>query len=364
MSGEVLESLQLIHERLMNLETLRLSYLRSQYLGVHDVVVDEETTPELPDTRFRDWYRSILSRPIPVPIETQPQTGVLKTDMSFRALRLMPYVDKAGTTFPLDHIKEIIPSANRYLKTCNKGRAFKTYEWTRVIGVGRPPPGLHVFDMPRESITGIQDQVLLEIQGLFQKQINNRDHRILMINPNSHPTNTILFYSRDERQPTFLEVMKLLKEHTSTLAEYIMIYCNIIMQILQIDEEQLEKCQISLVHYDPTAGLNPHIDSIHQFQDTIGPIATIAIGEGVLPKMFDLLPTLLDGDAVRILSYPNQITIMDGLSRIGWSHGLPWGYNKEQFTVAIKFPAIEREARIRYDVFDYNGVVTNVPSYV
>ena len=110
------------------------------------------------------------------------------------------------------------------------------------------------------------------------------------------------------------------------------------MELFDLDKIQLEKSQISLVRYDPEAGLNPHIDSIHQFGDTIGPIATIAIGTG--QKMFDMLPTLLTKEEkpVRIYSQPNQMTIMDGISRVAWSHALPWKYNQEQFTVAINFP--------------------------
>jgi alkylated DNA repair dioxygenase AlkB len=221
------------------------------------------------------------------------------------------------------------------------------------------PDGLHVFDFAIEP--ELANNAMNEIVNLYKTQVHNRDPRILMIDPSKSPTNTILFYSRDKKQPTFLDVMKILYYHTPKLAEYIMIYCRVIMELLRIDKSQLERSQISLVHYDRLAGLNPHIDSIHQFDDTIGPIATIAIGKG--EKMFDMLPTLLpDRLPIRIYSQPNQITIMDGMSRVAWSHALPWRYDIEQFTVAIKFPELPNP--VRHEEFVYQCVTTQVPYYL
>jgi hypothetical protein len=67
---------------------------------------------------------------------------------------------------------------------------------------------------------------------------------------------------------------------------------------------------------------------------------------------------------IRFNEWYKKIMVMDGLSRIAWSHGLPWKYDNEQFTIAIKFPAIEREAPIEYDHFKYMDVVAQIPSYV
>ena len=310
---------------------------------------------------FNTWYTAMHSRPVRIPVLTIPVIKPLNIQQSYRAHNLHPYVDGSGQTFPLDHIREIIPSANRYLRTCNKNKAFKTFYTDRLYaGIGELPDGLHIFDFAVEP--ALATNAIMEITSLYEKQVYNRDPKILMINPNTHPTNTILFYSRDGEQPTFLDVIEILHTHAPNLAEYIMVYCKVIMGLLKLDKMELEKSQISLVRYDRTAGLNPHIDSIHQFGDTIGPIATIAIGTG--EKMFDMLPTLLNEtiNPVRIYSQPNQITIMDGMARVAWSHALPWGYDQEQFTVAIKFPALQTPKR--HETFLYQDVVTAVPYYL
>ena len=294
------------------------------------------------------------------------KTDALKLGSNFRAAKLEPYRDKKGLTYPINDIREIIPAANRYLRRCVEMRAFKTY----LDGVSEEkalnvviPDGLHVFDIPSTISVEIASDALLDIKHLFKRQIVNRDHGILMLNPNSRPTNTILFYSRDGPQPSFLEVLQCLYYEAPSLARYIVMYCAVFMQLLKIDEGQLHRAQISLVHYDSLAGLNPHIDSIHQFEDTMGPIFTIAMGND--EKMFDMLPTLIDGTPVRIYSQPNQFTVMDGMSRVGWSHGLPWGCELEQWTVAVKFPGIVgEELPLRFEEFHYNGVVTRVPYYL
>ncbi len=222
------------------------------------------------------------------------------------------------------------------------------------------PDGLSIFDFYVEPV--LAEKALEEITALYKTQVRNRDPRILMLNPNTIPTNTILFYMPGGEQPTFLDVVEILHAHTPNLAKYIMTYCLAIMKLLHIDRSCIETGQISLVRYDPNAGLNAHIDSIHQFGHTIGPIATIALGTG--EKMFDMLPTLLKEDhkPIRIYSNPNQITIMDGMSRVAWSHALPWRYDREQFTVAIKFPALGTPKRQKE--FVYQGVSTQVPYYL
>jgi hypothetical protein len=287
-------------------------------LGTHEAV--DTKAHGRSDVEFNKWYGSILSRVIRIPLKKKPEVRIIDLRHDFYRPRMLePYVDVKAGTVPLDSIMEIIPSANRYLRQCNREKAFKTFIKDRCHRGGALPSGLHVYTAPMESIGHIEDKALTDIERLFKNQITNRNPRILMLNPHTKPTNTILFYSRDEKQPAFLEVIKLLEEHTPDLSEYILIYCSIIMKILKIDESELEKCQMSLVHYDANAGLNPHIDSIHQFGDTIGPIATISMGRRV--KYFDMLPTLMtDGSPVRIALNPNEITFMDGLSRIAWSH--------------------------------------------
>jgi hypothetical protein len=335
-----------------------------------EMLMSKETIPEQggeaeqSDTRFEEWYNAILKRDIPTPLEKQPDTWKLRISGAYRAQTLQPYTDKSGHVCPIDNICEMITRANAFVGKCVKGYSFKTYEWDQTDVKETLPSGLHVFDAPNASIDAIRAAALADIGRLFNEQLTHRDRRVLRIDPNKPPTNTILFYSRTDKQQSFLEVMGILKEKAPRLAEYVMIYCKIIMNILKTDEGQLQRSNLSLVHYDADAGLNPHIDSLFPFDGTIGPIATIAMGERGNQKYLDMLPTLTHGNPVRVVSYPDEIMVMDGLSRIAWSHGLPWKYDNEQFTIAIKFPAIEREAPIEYDHFKYMDVVAQIPSYV
>jgi hypothetical protein len=335
-----------------------------------EMLMSKETIPpresreaEPVDPVLKEWYDALLRRDVPTPPERQPNVWKLRINETYRAHTLLPYVDKSGHTCPIEDINEIVTRANAFVGECVGGHSFKTYirDQTRVKET--LPPGLHVFEAPDIGDT-LRNGALADIAWLFNEQIRHRDDRILRIDPNRPPTNTILFYSRKEKQQSFLEVISILREKTPKLAEYVMVYCKAVMNILKIDEPQLQRCSLSLVHYDAGAGLNPHIDSLFPFDGTIGPIATIAMGERRREKYLDMLPTLTDGHPVRVVSYPDEIMLMDGLSRIAWSHCLPWKYDNEQFTIAIKFPALERQAPIHYDRFKYMDIVTAIPSYV
>lgn len=319
---------------------------------------------------FDAWYHWILSLHLAYPSEIVPEIAqlCLPTE-NYKANELTfneyAYTDKSGTTFPIDNIREIIPAANRFLGKCNDSRPFKTYITTRVMssfGLSAPS-GVHIFDPPRDLSASLCRDALDEIQSLFNQELTRRNPLFLMYDPPSKACNVLLFYNPKaiQHQPTFKEVIERLHSRAPRLTEYILLYCNVFVRLLCIDTDRLERAQLSLVYYPKNAGLNPHIDSIFQFNGTIGPIFTIAMGTG--RKMFDMLPTLEHiGTPTRIYSRPNQFTVMDGMSRVSWSHCLPWGNTMEQWTVALKFPGMT-EAR-RVEQFVFNGVTTPVPSYL
>ena len=300
------------------------------------------------------------------PQEVIPDIKRLELDDKYRPKQLQPNRGRDGRIYPLNNISDVIRAANLYLHSCGTNdTSFKTHysdmrdkDDTCVI-----PRGLHVFDHPRSAVSlELANDASVEIKQLFERQSICRDNQIIMINPQDprRPTNSIAFYSLKQPQPTFMQAMQIPSVETPRLVEYIMIYCKIFMDLMGMGNDELLQSQLSLVYYESSAGLNPHIDSIHQFEGSIGPILTIAIGTGA--KMFDMLPTLVDGTPVRIFSKPNQFTIMDGVSRIGWSHGLPWGYGPEQWTVAVKFPALKNVHHC--EIFNYNNIDFEIPYYL
>ena len=119
---------------------------------------------------------------------------------------------------------------------------------------------------------------------------------------------------------------------------------------------------LSLVHYDEMAGLNPHVDTVHIFNATLGPIFTVAMGES--EKMLDMLPVLLPTDVLpfRIFTDPNEMMIMDGEYRILWAHAKPWKYDHEQFTLVFKLPELKK--KLKTTSFAFEDVNIEIPSYI
>ena len=302
-----------------------------------------------------EWQDILAQIQIDVP-EELIKINVRRLDVpnGYQTKTLEPYRDKEGNLFPNDNIGQIITSANMFLKKI----PFKTHHWTNTRSLSKVPQGLHLFQAPFLP-DGLKQHALREMQTLFWDHAKTDD--IPMTNRGRTKTNHILFYSLDKSvpQPTFSQAMQKLHDRTPNLAMYILHYCAIIMKLFQLST--LDSANLTLIHYDRGAGLNAHIDSIFQFGNTIGPICTIAMGRS--PKMFDMLPTLTtDGSPIRIYSQPDQLTIMDGISRVAWSHALPWGYDCEQWTVAIKFPALDKTARI--EPFEFDGVQVGIPYYL
>jgi hypothetical protein len=311
------------------------------------------------------WYKHQRAKTpaIPAKIES-PESCYIHTDSEhYRAAgKLKPYKDESGTVFPIDNIIELVPAVNRYLKKCEKGRAFKTHCYNGSSETASIPAGLHMY-MPPASITdSLAQDALRDMQLLYIHPRYTRDPSIHMIKANSSPTNKILFYSREKTSPSFMEVIRILQTETPRLAEYAMVYFNVVQKILGASDKEMESVALTLVHYDITAGLNPHIDTVHLFGGTLGPIFTVAMGYST--KMLDLLPVLLPPSErpVRLFSNPNEIMVMDGPSRILWAHAKPWGNTTEQYTLVFKFPELTR--KIKTESFVFEDTPLNIPYYI
>jgi hypothetical protein len=100
-----------------------------------------------------------------------------------------------------------------------------------------------------------------------------------------------------------------------------------------------ENVTIPLLRYEPNTGIWLHIDNIARSDQ--GPIITISIG----PKQvyYDFTPALVENKNAKPLRYiapEGSIFIMDGPSRMEWTHGLPYNVptidNKIKYTIMIK----------------------------
>lgn len=140
------------------------------------------------------------------------------------------------------------------------------------------------------------------------------------------------------------------KELSNIIEEYIQ-YFFIKYNIKKEKEEYiLSKLQLGLLKYSKNDGIWLHIDNIKRYDQ--GPIATISIG----PKynFYDLAPSLINDPKIkplRIKMDEGSLFIMDGSSRIEWSHGLPYNnpYNENiKYTITFKFDKFN-EKKIGYN---------------
>ena len=331
-----------------------------------DMLKKEEN--KITTSLFVKWYTNILSTRQNTAHEINPKrVGLYMSTQAYRVDKLTEFEYESGQKCPIEDIQEILLRTNVHTKACMNGKSVKTFATNNIPGEIPPlPDGLHMFDVPSDSVAEVKDEALRQINLLFQNQFKNPNHDILMYD--TRPVNNvILFYDPTNlKQHKFKDVITILRNETPALAEYILIYCKQFMQLTGIDVDQLENANLTLVYYPIRAGLNPHIDSVVPFKGTMGPILTISMGSDI--KMLDMLPTLEPGHVpVRIFSKPNQFTIMDGKARVTWSHGLPWNRKTEQWTVALKFPElIVAQKHTKTFVYNHNGknITTEIPFHL
>lgn len=211
------------------------------------------------------------------------------------------------------------------------------------------PNGLHVFrpiSSPAnmraavESLSALFDMVE-NPQCRRRTNVTYRDPRFQMrgLLP-GNPNNILFIVPGGLTQPQFRVVMRSLAEYDRMLHDFVMRHAHYCLRLMGSDESAFDDMQLQLVHYTGNGhgGLLAHIDAVEPFKDTIGPIFTVNMNHE--PKAFDLLPTLKQNGtpAVRLITNLGEITMMDGESRIAWSHSIPFGNRHHAYTVAFKFP--------------------------
>jgi len=216
----------------------------------------------------------------------------------------------------------------------------------------KPPNGLHVFS--RLTTPETMSNALASIRKLFDiiengeidDNVTKGDERFQLRPPLPDAKNNILFIAPGDehgKTPTYNQVINLLRQYDPEFASYIVEHAQFCARTMGITDEELGRaCNITLVHYLPDGGLLAHIDSLKAFGGTSGPIFTVSMNEDEKP--FDLFPTLKpEGTpALRVYTWPGEITMMDGEARLLWSHGIPFGSRVHNYTIAFKFPCLDK----------------------
>jgi len=311
-------------------------------------------------TDYDNLYHLKLS--IPNEIE-HPKTHVItpmSKDYRLCEKKLVPYTDSNGVTFPLISWMEIVPALNRFLKTCANGKMIKTFFQDDTQIPTSPPSGLHIFAVPSDIPESLITDALEDVNRLYWAPKHRADNRIHILKPSPPPACNLLFYSGcGGTQPKISDVFQVLFAEAPALARYALMYLSVVKDILRLDKEEMDSVNMTLVHYDPMGGINPHVDTVFLFDGTLGPIFTVAMGP--YEKALDVIPVLLPDTykAVRVFTKPNEIMLMDGISRTLYAHGKPLKYPHEQFTLVFKCP--EFRTKTHSVPFEYEGTTLTIP---
>ena len=142
-----------------------------------------------------------------------------------------------------------------------------------------------------------------------------------------------------------IESLRLVNKYDDFLYEYLMKAVHILKKLYDSENNSLEEfiskyLTLTFNKYKNNAGLGLHMDNVIRY-DTEGPICVISIGPDY--SYIDLVPTIihLTNDnltPVRIKLPEGSMYIMDGLSRLEWSHAIPYDseYTKIKFSIMFK----------------------------
>jgi alkylated DNA repair dioxygenase AlkB len=162
-------------------------------------------------------------------------------------------------------------------------------------------------------------------------------------------TGKIAFYTQGDKDSNiFSKTLPMLMNVDKYLAEVVKWYGESIRCILGATQEDLDTSAMSIVYYDEGEGIKQHIDNITSSDLTVGPVASIAIGEG--GKYMDLFPTItLDRNLtpVRVITDFSDVVILDGDARLEYAHSVPLGHISEMYSIIFKFRRIRETVGAR-----------------
>jgi hypothetical protein len=203
------------------------------------------------------------------------------------------------------------------------------------------PQGLHVFKGPTLNF----DQFNKLVSKLFNFVAKNKKN-LAQIHPmythfkhRMRGNNYALF--DDDSTRDFLLISECLKIYDFQLFQSILECGRYCTKIMGLPDEQLNKCHLQIIHYNPNKGLLPHIDAVHTHNNSVGPTFTFNLDKGV--KIFDLLPTLdSNGTPCRLFTTQGQCTVMDNVARLLWTHAIPSNLDYHRYSLVFKFPEMQR----------------------
>lgn len=276
------------------------------------------------------------------------ETGQVRELFPSQVVRVESIPEVSDNGDPIDTLGWKVVYVNKQTKDANE----RTAVGDMVGGKLHAPNGLHVFDRVVDEASvvracgALRDLFRILEQGPSNQVVKRMDPRFQMRRfiPRS-PNNVLFIKDAGERQPELLDVLSSIKEYNPMLHGFVITHLRFCLSVMDSSmdvDDDLRGVQIQFIHYRPRGGIQAHIDSVQAFGESIGPIFTVNMNVGL--KAFDLLPTLLPQEtpSVRLVTRLGQITMMDAESRLLWSHSVPYGNGCDCYTIAYKFPCLDR----------------------
>lgn len=260
--------------------------------------------------------------------------GALARATPIKVLALHPRDRKWYFNKPIPENLKTLPERIWFVKSTIRSKT-KFSDETTPIANPVIPEGFRIWKPPAAAnafLSGARS----EIGALFARETRAAPDERLPCSDQRNSRGLYYLFTRPPGLPLvyYKEAMATLQEAAPVLAKFCHEYFLHLAQIYQLSPESIvNKVQLILLRYDPMMGIWLHIDNVARYDR--GPIATISLGPPDVT--YDLAPTLAKAGApIRVLIREGDFVIMDGRSRMEWSHGIPYGLDAYKYTVMFK----------------------------
>lgn len=229
----------------------------------------------------------------------------------------------------------------------NTNTKIKTHVRDKCVdGFERAPGGFRVFEALETE--AVLDEVVGELRRLFEEERERPTVPYYDMAPYNHLLVLFTGENPEDRQMSVREVMEVLKARVERTGMVVERLCREICGLLGIKMAVLEReANVGIVRYKPGAGLQTHIDNVVRSGGSAGPVFTMSLG-GAGVKLIDMFPVIEHWRRpVRVETPVGSIVMMDGASRLEWSHGIPEGDETERWTIMVKFRRVS-DAIVKY----------------
>jgi hypothetical protein len=137
-----------------------------------------------------------------------------------------------------------------------------------------------------------------------------------------------------------MKIADLLYYLDADLAEFVIAYCKGLARIIGCPYDCIANWTIIIIRYRKGSGFVFHIDGIADFGNYPGMVFNLNLSLHAHPKYFDLIDLRARSnlDAVRFTLQQFDTSVMTGVPRILYAHGLPANVPYELTTLAVKCP--------------------------